>query len=59
MMSSETEAGNETAEPVALVTAGASGIGRAIARRLLKKGFRIHICDVDPLAIDLVLPQLA
>jgi len=30
-----------------LVTAGASGIGRAIADLLIAEGARIHICDVD------------
>jgi NAD(P)-dependent dehydrogenase (short-subunit alcohol dehydrogenase family) len=31
----------------ALVTAGASGIGRAIADRLVAHGARVHICDID------------
>lgn len=30
-----------------LVTAGASGIGLAIAQVLLKSGAKVHICDVD------------
>jgi NAD(P)-dependent dehydrogenase (short-subunit alcohol dehydrogenase family) len=30
-----------------LVTAGASGIGRAIADRLIAHGARVHVCDVD------------
>jgi NAD(P)-dependent dehydrogenase (short-subunit alcohol dehydrogenase family) len=30
-----------------LVTAGASGIGRAIADALLAHGARVHVCDVD------------
>ncbi len=35
----------------ALVTAGASGIGRAIARRLAAAGARIFVCDVDDQAL--------
>jgi len=57
MRSSETEAGNETKNPVALVTAGASGIGRAIARKLLRNGYRVHICDVDSEAIRVFLDE--
>jgi NAD(P)-dependent dehydrogenase (short-subunit alcohol dehydrogenase family) len=34
-----------------LVTAGAAGIGRAIARTFLDHGARVHICDVDPAAL--------
>ncbi len=30
-----------------LVTAGASGIGRAIADLLIDNGARIHVCDVS------------
>ena len=30
-----------------LVTAGASGIGRVIARTFVEHGARVHICDVD------------
>ena len=39
-------------QKVALVTAGASGIGRAIARRLLSDGVAVHICDFNQEAID-------
>jgi NAD(P)-dependent dehydrogenase (short-subunit alcohol dehydrogenase family) len=35
----------------AVVTAGAGGIGRAIADALLASGARVHICDVDPAAL--------
>jgi NAD(P)-dependent dehydrogenase (short-subunit alcohol dehydrogenase family) len=35
-----------------LVTAGAAGIGRAIARTFLDHGARVHICDVDRAALD-------
>lgn len=35
----------------ALITAGASGIGRAIAQALLEAGARVHVCDVDETAL--------
>ena len=35
-----------------LVTAGASGIGRAIAERFLSDGDRVAICDADPAALE-------
>ena len=34
-----------------LVTAGASGIGRAIVDALVSAGARVHLCDVDPEAL--------
>ncbi len=35
-----------------VITAGASGIGRAIAESFLAAGARVHICDVDPAALS-------
>ena len=37
-----------------LVTAGASGIGRAIVDALVGAGARVHLCDVDQGALDAV-----
>jgi NAD(P)-dependent dehydrogenase (short-subunit alcohol dehydrogenase family) len=35
-----------------LVTAGAAGIGRAIADRLIRQGARLHVCDVSEVALE-------
>jgi NAD(P)-dependent dehydrogenase (short-subunit alcohol dehydrogenase family) len=35
-----------------VVTAGAAGIGRAIARTFVEHGARVHICDVDEEALS-------
>jgi NAD(P)-dependent dehydrogenase (short-subunit alcohol dehydrogenase family) len=35
-----------------LVTAGAGGIGLEIARAFAEEGARVHVCDVDPGAIE-------
>jgi NAD(P)-dependent dehydrogenase (short-subunit alcohol dehydrogenase family) len=37
---------------VVLVTAGASGIGREIAETFLAHDCKVHVCDIDPAAID-------
>jgi NAD(P)-dependent dehydrogenase (short-subunit alcohol dehydrogenase family) len=37
---------------VALVTAGASGIGRAITERLAADGVSVHICDINQAALE-------
>ncbi len=37
--------------PVALVTAGAGGIGRVMAEAFIAQGYKVHICDSDPAAI--------
>ncbi|WP_421856350.1 SDR family oxidoreductase [Oceanicaulis sp.] len=39
------------AAPVALVTAGASGVGRAIAKAYYDAGWAVHVCDVDERAL--------
>jgi NAD(P)-dependent dehydrogenase (short-subunit alcohol dehydrogenase family) len=35
-----------------LVTAGAGGIGREIARAFVEEGARVHVCDVDEAALE-------
>jgi len=40
-----------------LVTAGAGGIGRAIAQKFLSLGNRVHICDVDRGALSVFLSE--
>ena len=44
---------------VAVVTGGASGIGRAIATRLAREGARVVIADVDRAAIDETCEELS
>ena len=35
-----------------LITAGAAGIGRAMAKAFADAGAHVHICDIDPAALD-------
>ena len=41
-----------------LVTAGAAGIGRAIARTFSEHGAKVHICDVDEKALAGIRKEL-
>ncbi|MBK4735267.1 SDR family oxidoreductase [Noviherbaspirillum pedocola] len=40
-----------------LVTAGASGIGAAVARAFLETGARVHVCDIDRSALDRLITE--
>lgn len=40
---------------VVLVTAGAGGIGRCIAETFLAHGARVHVCDIDEMALEAFL----
>jgi len=40
-----------------LITAAASGIGKAIADCCLKEGSRVHICDIDRVALEIALKE--
>jgi len=42
-----------------MITAGASGIGRAIARAFADNGARVHICDVDERALGEAYPRIS
>lgn len=41
--------------PVAVITGAATGIGRTIARKFIGEGYRVHIGDADPAAVDAFL----
>ena len=43
---------------VAVVTGGASGIGRSLVRELLADGAKVVIADVEQAALDRVLAEL-
>ena len=48
---------NSTPQRV-LVTAGAAGIGRAIAQAFVAAGAKVHVCDIDAAALDELQRQL-
>ncbi|MEM7276642.1 MAG: SDR family oxidoreductase [Pseudomonadota bacterium] len=39
-------------KPVVLITGAATGIGAVIAHQFIEDGYRVHICDIDPAAIN-------
>jgi NAD(P)-dependent dehydrogenase (short-subunit alcohol dehydrogenase family) len=41
-----------------LITAGAAGIGRAMARTFTERGAKVHICDVDEKALAAAKKEL-
>jgi NAD(P)-dependent dehydrogenase (short-subunit alcohol dehydrogenase family) len=41
-----------------MITAGARGIGRAVAEAFLATGARVHVCDIDDDAIELLRVEL-
>jgi len=49
----------ELARRVALVTGGASGIGRAVARRLAREGAHVVVTDLDPAGARRVAEEAA
>jgi len=46
-----------TSGKIVLVTAGASGIGRAISKAFLDHGCFVHICDIDESAVEAFLHE--
>ena len=48
----------ENKQNVILITAGASGIGCAIARHFWSRNYNVHVCDIDSSAIDRLLEEI-
>ena len=46
-------------DKVAVVTGGASGVGRGIAEALLEEGARVVIADVEEPALDRAVSELS
>ena len=44
---------------VAVITGGASGVGRALARMLLDRGASVVLADVEQAALDATVADLA
>src|SRR3954468_1499778 len=42
-----------------MVSAGAAGIGLAIARAFVREGARVHVCDVDAKALAALDPAIS
>src|SRR5262245_53719379 len=45
--------------PVAVVTGGSRGIGRAVVLALLDRGWRVFFCNRDPESVERTLAELA
>jgi NAD(P)-dependent dehydrogenase (short-subunit alcohol dehydrogenase family) len=41
-----------------LITAGASGIGREIARAFAAQGAKVFVCDIDPQALETLAQEI-